>query len=352
LGQRILINKIIEFLYLKVFINIIIKKSTTIVYIEVCKKDEILQSLERVFDTVKINEKMFKFIDSFVQKSPFFYISILDTNEVQGVIPTNKDDEISNYVEKNLMNYKYYHNKWSYYTSKAEIKELQEKYKKIGIDFIFSPFILLNNFFKDKIDINKAMFILIKEDHVVLSIFDNSVLLYGDYLDIEYDMDDGDEIELVDEIDLDEDIDMDMDMDVDLNDVDVLDEMDDFDEIDSLDDFGDIEDLDSMDDINEFSEDEEIEENFIKDVEKIDQKDEVSFTDDYRIFSAVQRSVNDFYQDKRFNSQFIESIYVADSVGLGGDLKKYFEEEMFLSVYIRQINLAMEVATLAKMELK
>ena len=348
-----MISKIIEFLYLKIFINIVIHESSTIVYIEVCKKDEVLEDIEKTFETVEINEKMFQFIDSFVQKSPFFYISILDMSEVQGAIPTTKDEEISKFIDKNIINYKYYHNRWAYYTSKEEMKELQDRYKRVGLDFIFSPFIILSNFFKDKIETSIGMFILIKEDHIALCIFDNAKLIYGDYLDIEYEMDDGeDDLLLDDSIELSEEIDL--DGDIDLNDVDVLDEIDDFDEIDSLDDFGDIEDLDSMDDINEFSEDEDISEKFTQEVEKkeIPQvKQESNFTGDYRIFSTVQKSVDDFYHDEKFNSQFIESVYVADSIGLSSDLKKYFEEEMFLSVYIRQINLAIEVASLAKIEL-
>ena len=72
-------------------------------------------------------------------------------------------------------------------------------------------------FYKDKIDTNMAMFILIEDTFVTLGIFDNSELLYAKHLDMEHDKDsdellmedhDSDDIELdlaiENEMDLDE----------------------------------------------------------------------------------------------------------------------------------------------------
>ena len=68
-------------------------------------------------------------------------------------------------------------------------------------------------------------------------------------------------------------------------------------------------------------------------------------------FLLIQSAVNKFYKDDRFKSEFVEAVYIADGVGISKDLKKYLEEEMFLSVYVRHINLAHELCNTAKLEL-
>lgn len=340
-------NKLLESLYLKIFVNIIVNKSTTTVYIETCDNSGVVESEEEVFKTTSMDEKMYYFISSYIKESPYYYISILDNSTSQGAIPSCSTERISMHIDKHSSNYKYYNNSWTYYTSKYDIKETQNRYEKVGIDFIFSPFVLLHHFFKDKIDTHMAMFILIEDNYLSLSVFHNSELLYGVHLDMDNDTE-SDEL-IMDEMD-DEEINLDHDDDdgIDLDDIDVLDEMD------SLDDFGDIEDLDSIDEIDEFADARDIEEELTGEAEDVDMPagDGDSFTEDYHRFSMIQSAVNSFYQDENFDSQFVETVYIADGVGVSGDLKTYLEEEMFLSVYVRHMSLSTEVCELAKMEVK
>jgi hypothetical protein len=115
----------------------------------------------------------------------------------------------------------------------------------------------------------------------------------------------------------------------------------------SLDDFGDIEDLDGdFEDIEEFSE--------AKDIVGIKKEEEVSvddFNDDYNKFIMIQNSINLFYHDDKYDSEFVESIFIADSVGVSLELKKYLEEEMFLNVVVRKIALEEELSDMAKAEI-
>jgi hypothetical protein len=46
----------------------------------------------------------------------------------------------------------------------------------------------------------------------------------------------------------------------------------------------------------------------------------------------------------------VETIYVADGYGSGTELKRYLEEELFLNVLIRHIDVADEVIALAMLE--
>ena len=341
-----MIGRIIEALYLKIFVNIVVNHTTSTVYIEVCNKKGVLSSVSEEFNTTTINDKMFNFINSYIKDTPYFYITILDSSLYQGALSSCENSYISNFIE--VDNYKLicYKKRYSFYTSKDSIKQFYKDYSRVGIDFIFSPFLIISHFFKDKIDSHLALFILIEESYLSLAIFDNSNLLYASHLNMSDDiLDDNLDIE-DEELNLDEE-----DDGIDLEEIDALDELD---SLDGLDDFGDIEDLDAIDDIDEFSDARDFEEELQEDAESDDEitnEENENFGVDYNRYSMIQSSLNNFYQDDKYDSKFIETVYIADGVGVSSDLKKYLEEELFLSVYVRQLDIAMELCELAKNEI-
>jgi len=330
-------------LYLKILVNIVLEHSKTIIYIELLNKKNVVSSAEETFNESYFSAEMYEYIVSYTKESPFFYISVLDNSISQGAVPACSAKNILYYKDVSSCEYKSYKDKWTYYTEKSNIYDIKKAYNKIGVDFIFSPFIVLNNFFKDKVDSHFAMFILVEEDTLCLSVFDTSELLYAQYLSMDREVED----DLVLEYNS-LDLEGDEEESIDLDDIDAIDD------IDELDDFGDIADLDSIEDIDEFSESKDIEEEFAEtqdDSENTPSESEAGFNEDYQRFLLIQSSINSFYKNEKYKSEFIENVYIADSIGVSGDLKKYLEEEMFLNVYIRQIHLPAEVCEIAKMEL-
>ncbi len=338
-----MLSKLFEALYNKVFINIVVEDSQSIVYVEQCDKSGVINSDSENFDTKKINPKMYEFINSYIGESPFYYISILDNSTVQGAIPTCKSRDMSEFADIDSLKYVCHKNKWAYYTSKSDLNSLQKSYSNIGLDFIFSPFSILANFFKDKINKSLALYILIEHNSIALSVFDNSKLLFADYIDMkstEYE-----ELLMDDHLMDDEDV-FDLDGSIDLDNLEAMDD------IENLDDFGNIEDLDTIEEIDEFAES-EVQENLSEeDAHNAELDDVETFNEDYNRFTFIQDSIKNYYNDSKYESKFVENIYIADSVGVSGDLKKYLEEEMFLSVFVRQLDLSAEVCEMAKAELK
>lgn len=334
-----ILDKILDFLYPKIFINIIASNAQSTVFVETISKGKILSSEEEIFSTGTLNTKMIDYIKKFINQTPYYYISILDKSLDQGLIPTCSD--LKKYVE-NPANISTIceEKKHMYYTSQYDLKELQRDYKSIGLDFVFSPFSILNKFFADKIDDNLAIFLLIEHRTISLSIFNKSKLLFSQYLNVEDDMSS-------DSLSMDGHLDDEISLEIDgIN----LDDIDVDDDVSSLEDFSDIEDLDTGLEIDEFSEDEDIEEitNHHDNIEI--ESDE--FNEDYKRFILIQESINTFYKDDKYDSEFIENIYIADAIGTSKDLKKYLEEEMFLSVIIRKVDLAQELCDMAKAELQ
>lgn len=329
------------FLYARIFINIVVENLKSSVYVEVCSRKGIVKSsVKKSFDTLNSKAKMYEFIHSYKKESPFHYISILDQSASQGAVPTCKSSEISKYCNISAVKYLCYSKEFAVYTLESDLSAIRNEYKEIGVDLILSPFLILSEFFKDKIDSTLAMFLLIEENHISLAIFDNSKLLFAKYMDIGY-LKDGAEMLLMGPSIEDENDDISLDMEeVDLS------------EINFDDDYASIESLDSsddMDDMDEFSEE--------KEVKKVEEKKESGlvpdeFGEDYQRFLLIKDSLGVFYRDDKYDSKFVESIYIADSVGLSSDLKGYLEDEMFLSVYVRKIDLCEEICNMAKTELK
>ena len=339
-----MLDKLFESLYLKVFVNIIIKESSTLVYIEIHSKKGVLDNRQAEFDTLEPNEKMLDFIQNYIKESPFYYISVLDNSLLQGALPTCSKNRLAYYYDLSNCEYKCYKEKWSYYTAKAELYELEKRYSEIGLDFIFSPFLIIANFFQDKIKSSLALYVLVEENYISLAVFEESNLLYAEHLDIHAQNED-DEFFLAN--DENESVDLDLQESqagIDLEDIEI-------DEDDELEDFADIEDLDSIEEIEEFEESKDIEEELLESDTVFDEPDEENFNEDYQRFIAIQSSVARYYKDERYESRFIENIYIADSVSVSSDFKKYLEEEMFLNVYIRHVEIEAELCELTKEEL-
>ncbi len=326
-------SEILEALYTKVFINIIVGDSQTTVYVEVCSKDDVTSHETKIFATTAVNAEMLSFVKSSINKSPYHYISVLDKSANKGAIPSCTN--ITKYLENTAVHSICVDEKWAFYTPKDDIKEIKYEYQSIGLDFIFSPFSILTKFFKDKIDKNLSIFLLIEDNGISLCVFKKGDLLYAQYLDMGTKSLGSEDLML--DLDEDEDISLEID-DVNLDEIDA-------DDIGSLEDFSDIEDLDDTLDIDEFSEDKDIEPEV---------KEKISIDDvnhDYTRFVLIQDSISAFYNDEKYESEFIENIFIADAIGVSSDMKKYLEEEMFLNVVIRKIELKEELSKMAKVEI-
>jgi hypothetical protein len=317
-----MITRFLEGLYKKIIINIIVKDSQTVVSIAVFSKKDMLHNTHKTFDTTTINAQMYEFITEYAKKSPFCYISVLDKSSLQGAVPACKSSEIDKYYDVNLIEYRCFSKDWAFYTSKQEIEAIKQRYKNIGVDFIFSSFAIIANFFKDKIDTSSAMFVLIEENFISFSIFNNSKLLYAEYLKMpqkENFINSSDEDRLLNSL-------------LGINEINMQ-------KINKENSSTISDDLDEID--------------FINEVSKVLENDTIvnRSSEEYQRFLLIQNSLNTFYKDPKYKSQFIETIYIADSVGLGDEFKRYLEDEMFLNTTITKIDLSAALLDMAKAEI-
>lgn len=343
-----MLSTFFEALYNKVIVNIVVKRASSDVYIEVLSKKSVVKSSTKTFETTSLNIEMQSFINEYIKESPYHYIALLNMSDKQGALTTCDKKTIQNYAQDTMSQTMCQDKLWTHYTAKEDINSIKQVYSKIGCDYIFSPFSLLSYFFKDKIGGTTAMFILMQDNFVSLAIFEEKRLLFAVHLDMQTMGENEDEM-LSQDIDTGEDVDLGDEVGIDLEDVNVLENIE---ELEDIDDFGDIEDLDSIEEIDEFSQNQDIEEEFQESEETFSDESEDNFNEDYQRFSLIQSALGHYYSDEEYDSQFVENVYIEDGVGVSRDLKRYLEEEMFLNVYIRQASLGAEISELVKLELK
>ncbi len=337
------LSKVLQHLYVKVYVGIIVSASKIDVLIMTCKGQECKKNRVE-FEASTTASDVHDFIDEAISETPFYYISVLNNSINQGALPLCDNKKAMDFADISLSRTICVNNSYMLYSSKYDLDKIKKNFKSFGVDFIFSPFLLLTQIFKEKIDSKAQLYLLIQEDHLTMAVIQNSSLLYGSY-DL---IDNGStSTKFDDKNDVNEDIVFDLDEE------DESISIDDLDALDDLSDLDDLEDLDSISDLDDFSDETlDISENLTAEDELDEEEDFEDFGDDYYRFKMISKRLQEYYEDSRFLTEFVETVYIADSGEGCDDLKRYLEEELFLSVIVRRVVLNDFLVDLSQDEVK
>jgi len=352
------LSNLIKSLYQQVFIGIVVQKNQAEVCVHRIKGKKLEKELSQSFDITqaKPSAELNAFVERQMQESPFSYVAVLSDIKNQGALPTCSMHEAENFSDLSSCVTLCSTDSSMVYAEKSELTSLQKRFHKNGLDFIFSPFLILSHFFEEKLDGKTALFVLIQKDSLSLSIFNEGKLLFSKYILLSPRL----EPELMQEEHSQMQLDMDLDFDeeedtlsIDLDDIDALDELDALDDLDNLQDLDDLDDIDDIEDFEEsLSEAVEQSEIALEEAKVKHESKGENFGDDYKHFQTIQKTLSEFYADEKYNNQFVEEIYIATACEGGQELVRFLEEELFVSVFKRQINLEKELVQMAIREVK
>lgn len=340
----------IERFYRKIFIAIVHDGGGYELRIIARKQGKELYKKSERFEGGTSRDDVMKYLRHYLEESPLCYVALLNTEHKQGALRGCTHHSAEDLEEISGAKTLCRNGKWLLYSSLRELDILQAEYKKVGLDFIFSPFSILEHFFADKINGGFALFALALKDSFSVAIFEQGQLEYAHY----YPTQEKNTLSTSDESDMDgfsvgiAEI-PEAEKSISLDDIESLDDLD---ILDELDDLSNIEDLDTLDEIVEFSEDEPtFEESRQVSSRGDDVKQQMDrFNNDYYRFELIQRTLIHFYGSAYCNNRFVETVYIADGYGSGVDLKRYLEEELFLNVLVRHIDVADQVIELSMVE--
>jgi hypothetical protein len=330
-------------MYQKIFIAIVNDGGAYDVRVITLKQKKSLNKKSKHFEGESAFDDMLSFTRKQTEESPLHYVSLLNPDPNQGAIAGCSSHENNNSLSgaQTLCRNK----EWTLYSSARELDTLQKQYTAIGLDFIFSPFSLIERFFADKTTGGLALYALAQKDAFSIAFFEEGKLEFAHH----YPMRKNNVSVLTEDVNpvgfslgVEEEHEKGISLDE-------IESLDDLDIIDELDDLSDIEDLDTLEEIVEFSEDAPT---TVEKYASSPQVDEVKgeldrFNDDYARFELIEKALAEFYAGEYCKNRFIETVYVADAYGSGIELKRYLEEELFLNVLIRRIDVCDEVMALS-----
>lgn len=351
----------IQRFYAHVYINIILEHKYCEVYVYIEKKGVVKeQALER-FETqnFEVPKEAIAYIELQERKSPFSYISILNTQLDQGAKKGCSKEHTHDQV---LLCTGSKEHPWSVYAKADTLLSLQKRFKGSGVDYIFSPFLFISWFFLQTANNKAQMFIFSLETTMSVAVFQNNQLIFAKQLSIETDdafetenLEEELSIDALDDVSMDNDdvmLDLDMEIGVHASDGEHLDDLDVLDDlsVDGGDDLDDLDDLDNVDELESFDEHSlDDDEGSLLDESKTSL---TGFTKNFKRFEQISRVIHDFYANDDIETSFIENIYIASKLDNHNDLKGYLEDELFVDVVLEVININDQFINLVRKEVQ
>jgi hypothetical protein len=189
---------------------------------------------------------------------------------------------------------------WLVYTSLAEIKRFEQKFKGVDFDLLYSPFVLLYRRCRPLLEARPGLFALHRNGTLFLAVFSKERMWYAQILPVA----NGDvKEEMMDE------------------------EYDGFEEpVFDLEEIGeDVEPVGDIDMPGDFKEEFEPKEHGVEDVSALELLEY-----NFNLFEEIKDAIARFYHDDRYPKEFIEKVTIFDMNDLSSDLVRYIEDELFM----------------------
>ena len=306
-------------IYQKVIISIELNPKTCKVLIDYhnnSKKEE--KTYETVNGDLPIDA--IKHIRRIKNKYPFTYLASMIRESNQGLLHGNDLGIFDKFnINTKTVSIMLVNKSWFLYIGKTSLQKEKNKFNKVyGIDFLFSPFVIIYERVKKQLEDIKKLYILQGRYACTLLIANKRTIFFGKYIAIE----DG-FFEEKESIEYNQ-----------INKNNVI-------EFDALND------IDENIIIKSFDEDEK---------EDIDLDSTVSGLNDVtiagNIINVIKDALNEFYNDTRYEGDFIEELLILDSYGISDNIISHLKSHIMLDVRLLQIDFCEEILKLSKMELR
>lgn len=278
-----------------------------------------------------------KLIKSYKRKYPFTYLSAMSKTYNQGLAQCAKKSDLIKFgINTKTARVVEMPNQWLFYIEQLAIDENRVKFiRALGLDYLFSPFVLVYENIKKTLDSDLKLYVLQERANITLFIADEKGVYFGGFFMI------GGELESSDE-------------DGSMVEVHSLREMS---ELDSI--------LGSLDELNEIGELEDLDEELIRKEfapEELDNKKqqeaEMSRLEGLKDLARasntseiIKNSISEFYANPIYNARFVESVVILDSYGMNEQAIAHIRNALLLDIEVRPIHIPDALIELAKIEL-
>ncbi len=326
-----------------IFISIVQRGGEWIVYSEVVKNGILKDRFSKNFDIKEsdsISLKMQEYLNSFQEEYNFAYLALFLDSMGQGAINgTTAIDFEKNSVDMKNVTHLGVDKNWSVYASFIDLNWVKKLFSKVGLDFIYSPFVLQYSLMKKEgLKERPTLYILNHQDSIVITIYEKSNLLFGAYFKAT--TDDGLSSSGVD----------------DWESVQEEESIGDVIELDDMEDMEELEDLSELDVIA--SENKGFEETKPDDFDlgRFDGEDVAQdsclelFGREVLIYKYLTSSLEEFYKNPLYKSSFIDTVVIYDGYEVSSDLIGMIEDELFMDIEMNKIDISKAICKMARQE--
>lgn len=332
-------------LFATVLVGVSYGEDSCTVYMAKKRGGAVVEENKREFKIVKgqLSAETIKYIQKIKRRYAYTYLSVLSKTTTQILVPGAKKANIANFgVDEREYKSVKLPNAFVL-MRRDDIAKYQDDFKKArGLDFLFSPYVLL--FFKCKTFLGDKpkMFVLQEKESLATIIKTRKETLYGSFLLIDSDepgqtaadsitksvmnQDEASDSKSADDLD---------NLDTELGDLEQ--ELQDFDSFD----FSGIETSESSvtaDDDSESAQE-----------EPSDNINDLGLSTS--IVNLLQSSLKDFYQNALYDSDFVEEVVIFDCCGISSQAMNNIRSNLMMDVSIVGTDLLQEIVNLSQIEL-
>ncbi len=301
------------------YIAVIVEENRCRIRQKIVKNKNVLYLEEHSFDIPSKDDlgvEVKNFLLKLQEENDQTYIALFLNSLGQGVIPVCDEKLLEKFhIDQKSIKTICVENRFMMYATQIDVKWADKLFQDIGLDFVFSPFLVLDYFIQKEEVIAGQVTLNILNTHNALTIMINkdSHLLYGSFFNVAKDEN--------------------------LLYTDYTQEEESFDEID----LDDVQDDVEMDEIGNISDNSNFVTNILKEQETLSAQDE-------RIIKYLSAALREFYSDDLYESEFIHQAKIYDSAGMHEGVMAYIENELLLDTSAVNISVRDAIIELSQKE--
>ena len=348
------IKTVLQKKFQNLFVAVVLNETECVLRCKVYKEASIVKTFTKTFPLTPPLDALDKAIENYLvslqDEYQFVYIAFLLGSLGQGAIEGTSNTQ---FAKHNIDVQNIYHvsmfNQWSAYTSYIEVKWAKNLFSEIGLDFLYSPFIILSDFIvSQKLKNRPTCYILNCQDFFIFAIFNDKKLHFGAFFktqsetafthssDVndwanEQEEDGVFRAEELPALGIEEDHPDTME---DLSEFGELSELEEIDEVRSDDAFSDVHDqrghhFKGFDDVKE---------------------EDISlalYGRDLLVYKYIKSALEEYYHNPLYSSEFIDEIVIFDGYEISSDLIHQLEDELMMDVEIHKVDVSDRMCDIA-----
>ncbi len=299
------------------YIAVIVEESKCKIRQKIVKNKDLLHMEDYSFDIASkehLGVKVNAFLNDLQEEYDNTYIALFLNTLGQGLIPVCDENLLEKYhIDRNSIKTICVEERFMMYATLIDIKWADKLFQDVGLDFVFSPFLILDYFIQKEevLSGQVTLNILNTNNALTIMIVKDARLLYGSFFNVAKD----------------ENL-----LYTDYSEHEELDEDESFDEDDV-----------EMDEIGNITDNSNFVNNVLKEQVNLGAQDE-------RIIKYLSAALREFYSDTLYESEFINQAKVYDGAGMHEGVMAYIENELLLDTRAVNISVREAIINLAQKE--